>query len=173
MHLQKFSLVDFINIYRTYNMDTNLKHNKMKHSVLLISGGKLVYTFSPQEMPSNNTIEGMKDFLIWQQSLKSFSVKEEDRGDFTKYVDMEDPRLRNAGVPIDYDLLTIFQDPLLGKKFVKINKNVTKTVVKFSTCLVCLSDFEAEGKDFPICGECLTAIRNLVNFSKNIRTDEQ
>lgn len=141
----------------------------MKHSVLLLSNGRLVFSFAPEPMPPNQTIEQMKDYLVWQQTLKSFLIKDEDKNEFLKYVDLDDSRLRASGVPMNYDLIEVYNDPLMGKKFVRISKNMkydekTKKVTITMTCKVCEQNVSKDELEFPICKECLVGLKKVVAY---------
>lgn len=143
----------------------------MKHSVLIIVGTNLVYQHAPQPKPSQGSIELLKDYTIWQQSVKSYLIKEEDRRDFDNY--FTDEYITKGGeVSVPYEVMEIYFDVKSGKNFARMNKNVTidtktnRVIGVKKICKVCENEVQIPVEEaenfFPICYPCLSDLKTLV-----------
>lgn len=141
----------------------------MKHSVLIIVGTNLVYQHAPQSKPSQGSVELMKDYTIWQQSVKSYLIKDDDRREFDQYFTDD---YKGGEVSIPYDIMEIYFDVRSGKNYARMNKNVTidtktnKVIGVKRTCKVCQEEVQIPIEEaenfFPICVPCLSDLKTLV-----------
>jgi hypothetical protein len=143
----------------------------MKHSVLIIVGSNLVYQHAPLPKPNQGSVELLKDYTIWQQTVKSYLIKEEDKRDFDIY--FTDEYITNSGeVSIPNEIMEIYFDVRSGKNYARLNKNVTidtktnKVVGVKKICKVCESELQIPIEEaetfFPICTPCLADLKTLV-----------
>lgn len=143
----------------------------MKHSVLIIVGTNLVYQHAPLPKPSQGNVELLKDYTLWQQSVKSFLIKEEHRAEFDTYLTDIDIN-KNGEVPIPFDVVDIYFDVRSGKNHARMKSNVvidsvSKKVVEIKeVCKVCHNDIilpvDQAQNFFPICNPCLADLKTLV-----------
>ena len=142
----------------------------MKRSVLIVVGSNLIYQQAPDVKPAQGNVELLKDYAYWQQSVKSYLVKEADRPDFDAY--FGDENSSKNEIPIPYEIVEIYYDTLKGKNFARMRKGITidnktnKVVGVIHKCKVCESDIEVpidqEQKHFPICNGCLIDLKSIV-----------
>lgn len=140
----------------------------MRHSVLLMLGENLIYQQAPESKPPQGNVELMKDYVQWQQSVKSYIIKTEDREPFNVYLAEND----KGEVPIPHHLVEIYFDVISNKNYARFNKNVkldartNKVIGIMETCKVCGEGFEQSvdknEKYFPICGYCLADLKSVV-----------
>lgn len=145
----------------------------MKHSILLKVGDNLIYQCASESKPVQVNIDGVKDFIYWQNTLKSYLVKKEDEAGFN---DLIIPDQLTAGIAIPYELVELTEDKVANKKYAKINKNVNfdknsnKIVSIGFTCKICdaVQDVSTESYDvtFKVCKACIGALKEFVLSKK-------
>lgn len=141
----------------------------MKHSIILKVGENLIYQCAETEKPIQTSVDSLKDFIVWQNTLKSYLIKKDDHEAFLDFII---PEQLLAGVPIPHELIEITEDKIANKKYAKINKNVnfdkdTKKVLSVGfTCKICdgVQDVGIENYDatFKVCTACIGALKQLV-----------
>jgi hypothetical protein len=141
----------------------------MKHSILLKVGENLIYQCTESEKPMQTTVDSLKDFIIWQNTLKSYLVKKDDQEAFMDFII---PDQLSAGVPIPYDIIELSEDKIANKMYAKINKNVkfdkeTKKVLSVGfSCKICdaVEDMDINNYDsaFKVCKACISDLKDYV-----------
>jgi hypothetical protein len=141
----------------------------MKHSIISKVGENLIYQCAETEKPIQTTVDSLKDYLLWQNSVKSYLIKKDDQEAFMDFII---PEQLLTGVPIPYELIELIEDKIANKKYAKINKNVnfdkdTKKVLSVGfTCKICdgVQDVGIDNYDatFKVCTACIGALKQLV-----------
>lgn len=145
----------------------------MKHSILLKVGDNLIYQCTENEKPIQTTVDSLKDFIVWQNTLKSYLVKKEDEAGFNDLI-IADQLI--AGMPIPYELIELSEDKIANRKYAKINKNVkfdknsNKILSVGFTCKICdvVQDVSADSYDvtFKVCKTCIGVLKKFVLSKK-------
>ena len=141
----------------------------MKHSVLMTVGDNLIYQCAPDQKPPLGNPELMKDFAFWQQTVKNYLIKTEDRSEFAPYMSEDTSR---GEVAIPYELVEIYFDVRNNRNYarmskgVKVDEKTQKVVTMSKVCKVCdeIQDVPVEkvAEYFPICNSCLKSINELI-----------
>jgi hypothetical protein len=130
----------------------------MKYNEIKLEGNNLVFLQAPDTMPNQIGVDGIREFLHWQNSLRIFTVKESDRQDLNQHIGM-----------VASDLIEIYKD-VDGREYARKNSKVifdiNNQVVGVSrTCPIC-SEKYAENIDsvnhIGYCKKCNDALSEII-----------
>jgi len=159
----------------------------MKYSVIKVNNESMSYCVNNTEIPPPNGVEGVRDFLSWQQTLKIYPVSEKDKKEIYDYIAQQYPDTEfdyaNNGVNIPFTLMEIITKD--GKEYARKNNKVVidnhNGKIGFNVkCLACHNSYFVDSSNFddkerlPLCVECTDVLVALIlnERVKKVKTNE-
>ena len=131
----------------------------MKYNELKVEGQNMVFLQAPEQMPTQVGVDGIREFLHWQNSLKIYTVKELDMKELSTHVGM-----------VASDLIEIYKDAD-GREYARKNSKVifdanNQVVGVSKTCPICKEKY-AESVDsvknhIGYCVKCNDALAEII-----------
>ena len=141
----------------------------MKHSILLKVGDNLIYQCATEVRPMQTNADGMKDFIFWQSTLKSYLIKPEYHYQFDDFINADS---LSAGISIPHELMELTEDKITNKKYAKKNEKMNydsasnKILSIGFTCKLCnsIEDITVENynQNFEICKQCIDILKKVI-----------
>jgi hypothetical protein len=141
----------------------------MNYSVIKKENNIVTFFYNQDALPDNAGIDGMREYLFWQNTLKIVEIRPEDFDGLNEYID-QTPNYGNNGVPVPYEIMEVYKFTD-GKNYARRNKSVMWDSVKGEVigakkeCFICKSMFEEKditSQFLPICKECTESLVEVV-----------
>jgi hypothetical protein len=143
----------------------------MKYSVIKSERGISSFFYNQDPVPDNSGIDGMRQYLFWQNTLKIVQIRPEDYDGLNEYIS-QTPNYGNNGVPVPFEIIEIYKFTD-GKNYARRNKSIMwdsekgEIIGAKKECFCCKAmyedkDVEKNAQFMPICKDCGDSLIEMI-----------
>lgn len=149
----------------------------MNYSVIKNENNIVNFFYNQEQIPENAGIDGMRDYLFWQNTLKILQVRPEDYEGLKEYID-QTPNYGSNGISVPFEVMEIYKFTD-GKTYARRNKSIIwdsakgEVIGAKKSCFCCKGEYddkdvEKNAQFMPICKDCGDSlIEMLIKYRTN------